>query len=229
MASCPSAINWPRTLTQFRPYGRPRAIWRHVLNYSTQVFQVLHSVRKYDLDYRVVLDALTAAECNSIIKDGIEKLSVAHSELFTYDGRERVRDSGVSWVLPNPATSWLFERVASIAANLNKTFYEFDLDGSVRAFQLTRYDPNQHYSWHRDLGANAESRRKLTISVQLSSPDEYDGGTLQFFRSETNIAEAPKTKASLAAFPSWMTHRVTPVTRGIRWSLVTWLEGPPFR
>jgi PKHD-type hydroxylase len=69
----------------------------------------------------------------------------------------------------------------------------------------------------------------LSISVQLSDPSEYEGGDLQFslYGDRTVIAE--KEQGTMVIFPSYMRHRVTPVTRGTRRSLVTWITGPPFR
>jgi PKHD-type hydroxylase len=199
------------------------------MHYSCNVFPNLHRVRRYHLDHRSVLGVLTAEECDATVAMAKSPDDFVRSELFLPGGLRHVRDSDLTWIVQDQTNQWLFERIAGVAANLNREFFDFDLDGSMRAFQLTRYKPNQHYSWHQDLGTHDMSRRKLTVSVQLSSPDDYDGGGLEFFRADDDIAQAPVHRGSLVAFPSWMTHRVKPVTRGHRWSIVTWLEGPPFR
>jgi PKHD-type hydroxylase len=64
------------------------------------------------------------------------------------------------------------------------------------------------------------------MSVQLSEPDEYEGGELEFLNFEQPI---PKDIGSLIVFPSYLVHRVNPVTRGLRRSMVSWISGPPFR
>ena len=77
-----------------------------------------------------------------------------------------------------------------------------------------------------DIGHNVAIRRKLSMTVQLSPPEEYDGGELEFM---IPALSADKSIGSLCVFPSWMLHRVRPITRGHRWSLVSWICGEPFR
>jgi len=72
------------------------------------------------------------------------------------------------------------------------------------------------------------SPRKLSVVIQLSDPSEYDGGNLQFMLGNES-ENAKKEKGMLYAFPSWVLHRVTPVTEGTRRSLVIWLSGPKFK
>ena len=70
--------------------------------------------------------------------------------------------------------------------------------------------------------------RKLSVSLLLSDPDDYDGGDLQFkFGEEEQTAE--RERGMMTLFLSWSLHRVTPVTRGTRYSLVAWTSGPPFK
>jgi PKHD-type hydroxylase len=64
--------------------------------------------------------------------------------------------------------------------------------------------------------------------VQLSAPEDYDGGQLEL-RDGDEIVSGPRDAGTIVAFPSWVIHRVTPVTRGLRRSLVVWVGGPPFR
>jgi PKHD-type hydroxylase len=91
--------------------------------------------------------------------------------------------------------------------------------------QLAEYTQGDEYIWHLDLGSQ-RLRRKLSASVQLSDSTDYDGGDLEFWNTET----APRTQGTLIVFPSYLLHRVTPVTRGTRLSLVAWAIGEePFR
>ena len=72
--------------------------------------------------------------------------------------------------------------------------------------------------------------RKVSFSVQLSNPSDYEGGDLRFYRhSTTKFMEAPKDKGTLILFPSWTIHEVTPVTAGTRYSLVSWVNGPRWK
>jgi PKHD-type hydroxylase len=72
------------------------------------------------------------------------------------------------------------------------------------------------------------SPRKLSMVLQLSDPSEYDGGDLEFYVQSEPI-KAEKKKGIVYVFPSWVLHRVTPVTRGTRRSLVMWIAGPKFK
>jgi len=78
-----------------------------------------------------------------------------------------------------------------------------------------------------DCGQEIQNQRKISVTVQLSAPDEYEGGDLQF-----NIGRqitAPRVQGAAVIFPSFYLHRVTPVTKGVRKSFVLWVGGEPYR
>jgi predicted 2-oxoglutarate/Fe(II)-dependent dioxygenase YbiX/glycosyltransferase involved in cell wall biosynthesis len=108
----------------------------------------------------------------------------------------------------------------------NALRYGFNLSGTAENIQYTVYTSEEegHYDWHID--AMKSHKRKLSAVLQLSDPSEYEGGELQIQNGE--IYTVNKSKGTCVVFPSWMTHRVTQVTKGIRRTLVIWLEGPPF-
>ena len=141
---------------------------------------------------------------------------------------ENIRDTELFFLHPNEKNNWLFERIASVASRMNQTHFNFDLDGSIHGLQLGRYGLGQGYDWHADLGALAP-RRKLSISIQLTEPSKYEGGEIEFYRTETQTAKGWKERGAITVFPSWLLHRVSRVSEGKRWSVVTWLEGTPFR
>lgn len=99
--------------------------------------------------------------------------------------------------------------------------------------QYTEYHGTDkgHYDWHHDIDWNRADGydRKLSVTVQLSSPDEYEGGDFEFCEIETPETTRSKLKGSVLVFPSYLQHRVSPVTSGIRKSLVAWFEGPIWR
>lgn len=142
----------------------------------------------------------------------------------------RIRKSKTSWIKCNEQTVWLYDSLAYIARQINGQFYEFDLYGFVEDMQYTVYNGEEkgHYSWHIDKGCNSLSPRKLSMVLQLSDPSEYVGGDLEFFYS-TSPEKAVKKKGLIYLFPSWTLHRVSPVTSGVRRSLVVWISGPKFR
>lgn len=178
---------------------------------------------------RTALSIFTEEECERIIA-----LSDAMPLVEGHIGFNRkakldatIRNSSLKWLLPGPDSTWVFERIRDAGNEANK-FYKYDLHG-FRGIQIARYEVSGHYTWHSDLGAGETSLRKLSISVQLSAPEDYDGGELEFQTLRDERLKPSKERGSVIFFPPFMAHRVTPVTRGVRWSLVTWIYGPPFR
>lgn len=140
----------------------------------------------------------------------------------------KLRRCNISWINKNEETNFVFEKLAYVASQINK-FYRFDLIGFGEALQLTTYSEDEQgtYGWHQDFGSDFVSR-KLSIVVQLSDPHEYEGGNLQILNGE-NPVTIEKQRGLIAVFPSYTLHRVTPVTKGNRQSLVAWVTGPMFR
>jgi PKHD-type hydroxylase len=139
-----------------------------------------------------------------------------------------IRRSQVSWLDNNPNTKWVFERLAHVTSQLNSDYFSFDLTGFGEQLQLTNYDQSENgmYGWHQDYGTGIS--RKLSLSVQLADPSEYEGGNLQVMTTG-NPVNIRKQRGLIAAFPSYVLHQVTPVTQGSRQSLVAWVSGPAFK
>lgn len=144
---------------------------------------------------------------------------------------EEIRKSNVAWVELNQDSGWIYDRLAYITRCLNGEFYKFDLYGFSEHLQFTIYEGEDlgHYTWHQDWNAKGGAApRKLSVTMQLSDPDDYDGGELEIF-SGTTPTQCPREKGIVIAFPSFILHRVAPVTRGIRRSLVVWVCGEAFK
>lgn len=139
-----------------------------------------------------------------------------------------VRRSQVAF-LPGDGYEWLYRKIVETAAAFNRRFFGVDIDGLAGPIQLARYDEADagFYDWHMDWGDVALDR-KLSLTVQLSEPSDYDGGDLEFRYSNERV-RADRARGLIIAFPSFVLHRVTPVTRGTRYSLVVWLAGPVWR
>lgn len=136
-----------------------------------------------------------------------------------------IRSSKVRWIQDVGLRNTLFEFVTM--ANTNA----FGVDVYNHTdMQFTEYHATEsgHYDWHHDINWEAEinADRKLSITVQLSDPSEYSGGDFEFSECETPRC---KDKGSVLVFPSYLRHRVTPVTSGVRRSLVAWFYGPCWR
>lgn len=149
------------------------------------------------------------------------------------DEYSEIRVSNTAWIDLNQDTQWIYDRISWAIQQLNGQFYRFDLTGFSEQLQYTTYHgSNQgHYTWHKDSGADItgqSSNRKLSAVLQLSDPNSYTGGELQIL-DKSDPSVVLKEKGLLAAFPAYSLHRVTPVTSGTRKTLVSWVDGPPFR
>ena len=139
--------------------------------------------------------------------------------------RPASRDADLVFLDVGPETFWIYERLGEVIETANRRFWQFDLDSCERA-QFTRYGAGQFHAWHMDLGVvGDERRRKLSLTVQLSDADSYAGGDLEFMGPDKAIAAA-RSRGTVALFPTYMFHRVTPIERGTRYSLVCWAFGP---
>jgi PKHD-type hydroxylase len=139
------------------------------------------------------------------------------------------RQSRTGWIANNADTAWFYDKMAFIARKINSIFYRFDLYGFQEDMQYTVYGSGgDHYDWHIDAGASNGCPRKLSMSLQLSDPSEYEGGSLEFTIGKNGEA-VKRDRGLLVAFPAYRLHRVTPVTKGVRKSIVVWTTGPQFR
>lgn len=142
----------------------------------------------------------------------------------------QIRRADLIWLDDLPQAAWVMDRMVNIVAAANRDF-GFDLDDFAESPQVARYGAERagHFDWHSDIGAGPlAARRKLTVVVQLSDPASYDGGVLDLW-PDSQQRSMPRGQGVAAVFPSFVLHRVTPVTVGERWSLTLWSHGPAFR
>jgi len=174
-------------------------------------------------------NAFSKEECQTIINIAKNK-GLIKGKTFNDDKSKDVRNSKISWLYPVDDMDWVFRRVTDITLNLNERFFKFDLFGLNEGFQFTNYEaPSGKYGKHVDRGMNI-SVRKLSISIQLTNPEEYEGGELKLYDGDDKDAIVmDKTQGTLIIFPSYVLHEVMPVTKGTRNSLVTWVTGKQFK
>jgi PKHD-type hydroxylase len=114
------------------------------------------------------------------------------------------------------------------AANINAG-WNFDIT-LFESVQLSKYtgENKGHYDWHVDCNPPKEGvQRKLTCVILLNDPSEFEGGELQF--EEMDGVNMLTKQGSIIVFPSFLKHKVTPVTKGVRYTAVTWASGPAFK
>jgi len=138
------------------------------------------------------------------------------------------RVSEVAWINDNDQSRWIYEKIAELCKIANKEMWNFDIWDFYDSLQYTTYyGDGGHYDWHVDLGPGI-SNRKISCVVQLSEPEDYVGGDLEM-NPGGNIITVPRGLGLVVFFPSFLLHRVRPLTAGTRKSLVTWLAGANFR
>lgn len=174
--------------------------------------------------------AFTPQEIDKIITD-CSKIPTQYGSIAGGGGEneiESIRKSTVRWVPQTDEFSWIYWRIAELTKEAN-TIWNFDLHSMPEAIQFTEYFGNGgHYDWHQDIGPGELSIRKVSVTIQLSDGDDYQGGDLEFLRGATP-EQAPRGKGVAVLFPSYLLHRVTPLTGGTRRSLVLWLGGSHFK
>jgi PKHD-type hydroxylase len=175
--------------------------------------------------YAFLDDFLSKDECEKIIKIAKNNKIVKGK---TFNNSKNVRESDIVWLYPSEELDWLFRKITDATLSLNERFYKFDLYGLIEGLQFTNYKaPNGKYDKHVDRALN-KGIRKLSMSIQLTDPKKYEGGELKLYESDTPNTMSKK-QGTLILFPSFILHEVTPVTKGERNSLVTWITGKNFK
>ena len=163
------------------------------------------------------LDLFLEEELQQVIDYG-DALSLSDGKVKDDKIDYNIRDSRIAWIHPNTDTHWLFSR-AILVFKSSLPFFS-----TLQSMQYTIYDSKgSHYDWHRDVG-NGDEIMKARVNVgivQLSSPSEYKGGVLQL-KHQDQVIDVMKTKGMVTTFPIQLEHRVTPVTSGVRKTLIMW-------
>ena len=170
--------------------------------------------------------AFTKEECKKIIQ--IAKKNGMIKGTTMNNNKLNVRESKISWLYSSDEMEWAFRRVTDMVLDLNERFFNFDIFGLNEGFQFTNYKaPSNKYGKHVDRSSDFIVR-KLSISIQLTDPKEYEGGELYLYEDDQGVL-MDKKQGTLIMFPSYVLHEVKPVTKGERNSLVTWVTGNQFK
>lgn len=180
--------------------------------------------------YRKVLDESDCNKLNEIYLTRQLDESISVNYDFDYEKQkssvknlkqEHIRISSETCLLPDEEI-WVHSKLISDLEYINNKF--FGLNNIIMSpFNLLQYDLNGKFDWHVDQGiTGAFALRRISIVIFLSNPDEYEGGQLEFLPM---LKEPIKMeKGYMVAFPSHKLHRVTPVTKGIRRTMVNWIS-----
>jgi PKHD-type hydroxylase len=173
-------------------------------------------------------NVLSTEECKKIIEVAKNK-NLEQGVVFDKENYQNERESNICWLDQTDDLNWLFTKIAQTCFEINKLCFKFDLNGILEPLQFTNYKaPSGRYDKHVDCGGLNTNVRKLSISIQLTDPKEYEGGELFLYdKDEPDMME--KEQGALIVFPSYVLHEVKPVTKGERNSLVCWITGKPFK
>lgn len=177
-------------------------------------------------------EGFSKEELNTIERE-VGKLPYERATTYGGDTSD-TRRSEIKWIPQTPEWDWLYAKLMNYAEIANNELWHFDLSTAPEQIQYTEYygHENGQYDWHQDLGPDNLSVRKISITVQLSESNEYEGGDLCFWLggSDLNNCEvAPRSAGNVVLFPSYLYHSVKPVTQGVRKSFVLWLGGSHFK
>ena len=149
-----------------------------------------------------------------------------------------IRKSKISFMDYSSENKWIFDKFNFAIELVNNNYYNFDING-YDFLQYAEYDSSDlgKYDFHTDIfwGTDSKSKnfpvgmRKLSVILFLSDPKSYTGGNFQFKTSDAKFTEIEQVRGRLAIFPSFLFHRVAPVTSGKRKSITGWITGPKFR
>lgn len=190
-----------------------------------------------------------------IIQKEVEKHNIEYEESFLtgHISDDKKRKSKNIWV---PNKMWIGGFIWHYVDMLNKQNFMYDIDTlDSDKFQYTKYEEGDFYTWHVDSGLpnslslisdsedsnseeinskfyldiKKEKVRKLSVIVQLSDPEDYEGGEVQIMDDGGNLYEIPKEKGTIIVFDSRAKHRVRKIKKGVRKSIVGWYKGPRWR
>ena len=161
------------------------------------------------------LDLFLEEEVEQIIELG-DALVLSEGKIKDDKINHTIRNSKIAWIHPGKDTWWLFDRAIMVF----KSGLPFS---TLQSMQYTVYYDKGHYDFHRDIGTGDEiMKARVNVGIlQLSSPGEYKGGVLQI-KHEDEVIDVMKTRGMVTTFPIELLHRVTPVTSGIRKTLIMW-------
>ena len=140
-----------------------------------------------------------------------------------------IRKSLIKWLPHDSNTYILYDKFKDMMIEANNSIWKFDLATIRDSIQYTEYlEGGGHYDWHIDIGPGSINHRKISLVTQLSDSDEYEGGDLEIWTGG-EFKTIERKQGCAIIFPSFLMHRVTPITKGIRRSLVLWVGGDSYK
>ena len=146
-------------------------------------------------------------------------------EAGNYD--QKRRDSTISWI-PFNKMQPMYDDLLHLIQKINRNHFGFSNLQITEPAQVSEYSKGQFYHWHTDSSIDMVKEppvRKLSMTLLLNDPSKFEGGNLEIAGKTLSHMK----QGHAAIFASFLQHRVTPVTKGVRKSLVVWFSGEPFK
>jgi PKHD-type hydroxylase len=176
--------------------------------------------------YIIIPNVFSKEECEKIISmKGNKSDSTVYIGGNVYQADKKFRNSNSNFLVYNKHMEWFSKRLQDLVYYVNNEYFQFKLT-LITDIGVVEYLKDGFFTKHLDIGKDKISLRKLSVVTFLSDPNDYEGGRLCFEPS----GQAPKQeRGSVVIFPSYLPHRVEPVTDGVRYTLVAWCVGPHFK
>ena len=146
-------------------------------------------------------------------------------EAGDYD--QKRRDSTISWI-PFNKMQPMYDDLIHLIQKINRNHFGFSNLQITEPAQVSEYSKGQFYHWHTDSPIDMDTEppvRKLSMTLLLNDPSKFEGGNLEIAGKTLSHMK----QGHAAIFASFLQHRVTPVTKGVRKALVVWFSGEPFK
>ena len=173
----------------------------------------------------------TAKLCKKIIDLSItlkkERGKIGHKDVKNAVSDETKRQSTISWIEFKKMQP-VYDDLRYLVQKINRNNFGFNNIKITEPAQVSEYSKGQFYDWHTDSSIDMDTEppvRKLSMTLLLNDPSEFEGGNLEI--AEKKMSHMKQGHAAI--FASFLQHRVTPVTKGVRKSLVVWFSGEPFK
>ena len=171
-------------------------------------------------------------QCQMVIDKGMSlkkqtaQVGMGRPEGSGVDPKKRI--TTISWI-PFKEMPEMYRDIEATMLKANNNHFGFEGMQLTEPGQFTHYPMGGFYEWHMDndvLGKHQPPVRKISMTLLLSNPSTFEGGELEFMDDKKSIK---LQQGQAIFFASWLRHRVKPVTKGERKSLVMWFGGPPFK
>ena len=179
---------------------------------------------------------LTPQQCDEFIRIGQSEPQVKGTTNMNDADSQKYRKSTISWILLNKEEATpTYQIIKKWMETINSNHFGFDAMQMTEHGQYAEYSKGGFYNWHMDSSvgmSNMPPVRKISMTLLLNDPKEFEGGELEMYGGDRLNSQSNKFKLKRGYaifFASFFLHRVNPVTKGNRKSLVMWFGGTPLR